>query len=145
MTAKNFTPLNNIPNLKAKSPHSVSPFFREAEPIGRKPLETQQTIENQEIESNKEQTPLIQTIPDKVEIALDKELIRAGVKTTNDTEIFPYIGINLPISDDKVIQGQHAPITSSLRWLALLASYVLWKAHIVLKVVHGKVVRVLRR
>lgn len=48
----------------------------------------------------------------------------------------------LPISDQQVVAGLHAQIMSSLRWLAVWCLKKLQKAHVVLKVIHGKIVRV---
>lgn len=48
----------------------------------------------------------------------------------------------LPISDDKVITGLHVQILSSLHWLAVWCMKKLKKAHIMLKVIHGKIIRV---
>lgn len=48
----------------------------------------------------------------------------------------------LPISDQQVVVGLHAQIISSLRWLAVWCLKKLQKAHIMLKVIHGKIIRV---
>ncbi len=48
----------------------------------------------------------------------------------------------LPISDQQVVAGLHAQILSSLRWLAVWCLKKLQKAHIILKIIHGKIVRV---
>ncbi|MBI4990943.1 hypothetical protein HZB96_02500 [Candidatus Gottesmanbacteria bacterium] len=48
----------------------------------------------------------------------------------------------LPISDQQVVTGLHAQIISSLRWLAVWCLKKLQKAHIMLKVIHGKIIRV---
>ena len=50
-----------------------------------------------------------------------------------------------PLSDEKIVTGLHAPVTSSLRWLATLAEYLLKMMHVQLKVVSGRVIRVFRR
>lgn len=50
--------------------------------------------------------------------------------------------VQLPLSDDAVIRGLHAQVASSILWLASWCIRKLKKAHILLKIVHGKVVRV---
>lgn len=50
--------------------------------------------------------------------------------------------VQLPVSDDTVARGLHAQAANSLLWLALWCVKKLKKAHILLKVIHGKVVRV---
>ncbi len=48
----------------------------------------------------------------------------------------------LPISDQKVIVGLHVRLLNSLHWLATWCIRKLNKAHIALKVIHGKIIRV---
>jgi hypothetical protein len=50
--------------------------------------------------------------------------------------------VSLPISDDQVIVGLHTQITNALHWLAIWCIKKLKKAHIILKVIHGKIIRV---
>ena len=50
--------------------------------------------------------------------------------------------VSLPLSDNQVLVGLHASITSAIRWLALWCIKKLAHAHLVLKVIHGKIVRV---
>ncbi|OGG00966.1 hypothetical protein A3D78_07460 [Candidatus Gottesmanbacteria bacterium RIFCSPHIGHO2_02_FULL_39_14] len=49
---------------------------------------------------------------------------------------------SLPLSDDKILQGVNAPVTSALKWLAFWCLRNLRKAHLVLKLIHGKIIRV---
>lgn len=57
----------------------------------------------------------------------------------------PLQKVQLPISDEEIIEGLEKPYTSSWRWLSELGVYLLGQAHIALKTIHGKVVRVLKR
>lgn len=54
----------------------------------------------------------------------------------------PTSAVVLPIADSQVLEGIHAKISTAIRWLAEWCLRKLKKAHIVLKKVHGKVVRV---
>ena len=63
-----------------------------------------------------------------------------GAATPVVTAVVP--PVILPISDDKVVAGLHAQILSSLRWLAVWCIKKLKKAHIILKTIHGKIIRV---
>ena len=97
------------------------------------------------------------------EVPLSKEVERAGVEVVKDTIELPpdvkKLGVTptgastpvaattlpqvvLPISDQTVVIGLHAQILSSFRWLAVWCLKRLKKAHIVLKNIHGKIVRV---
>lgn len=100
-----------------------------------------------------------------VEVELPKEVMEAGVEqiggtielppdikklgvTVSDTNAAPPAAVSplpkviLPISDDQIVSGLHQKITNSILWMAVWCVKQLKKAHIVLKVVHGKVMRV---
>lgn len=50
--------------------------------------------------------------------------------------------VDLPISDSQVVVGLHANIGNAFRWLATWCIKKLKKAHVALKVIHGKIIRV---
>lgn len=50
--------------------------------------------------------------------------------------------VDLPISDNQVVVGLHTSIGNAVRWLATWCIKKLKKAHIALKVIHGKIIRV---
>lgn len=98
------------------------------------------------------------------EVVLSKEVEKAGVEVIKDTIELPpdvkklgvsTVGtsapvavtatlppVSLPLSDQQVILGLHAQVISSFRWLAVWCVKQLKKAHIALKNIHGKIVRV---
>lgn len=98
------------------------------------------------------------------EVVLTKEVERSGVEAIKDTIELPpdvkKLGVSpmgtsapvtvttalppvtLPISDKEVVEGLHAQILSSFRWLAVWCVKQLRKTHITLKNIHGKIVRV---
>lgn len=95
------------------------------------------------------------TLPEEVEkagveivketIELPPDVKKLGVTTTGPsvsvvTTTIPQIP--LPISDQQVVVGLHAQLLSSLRWLAIWCIRKLKKAHIALKKIHGKIIRV---
>lgn len=83
-------------------------------------------------------------IREAIELPLDvKKLGVAPVGPSaplTTTTILPQIV--LPISDQNVLVGLHAKVTNALRWLAVWCFRKLKKAHIALKVIHGKIIRV---
>ena len=137
----NFTKIDEI--LKKNNLSTTSSFFKEGEPglVTKEPSnEIQEVVEH---EPDAETKPFISPRSDTIELPPD--LIKLGVQSSNSANNFPtYQNVKLPISDDKVITGLHAPISSSLRWLATFAIYLLARAHLGLKVVKGHVVRVLK-
>lgn len=50
--------------------------------------------------------------------------------------------VDLPLSDTQVMKGLHEDVTNPVTWLAYWCIKQLKKAHLILKVVHGSVVRV---
>jgi len=50
--------------------------------------------------------------------------------------------VALPLSDDQIVQGLHQSITSSWRWLAQWCIRRLKQLHLIVKSVHGNIVRV---
>lgn len=77
-------------------------------------------------------------------IELPPDLKQFGLQPASTTQFPSYQNIKLPLSDEKIIVGLHAPITSSVRWLATFALYLLRLAHLGLKTIHGRVVRVIQ-
>ena len=139
MTQKNYTPIDDLIK-KWQQKEAVSLPSKEAEPIPKKEIEFKE-VKEKEVEE--EVKPHI--VKRQETIKLPPDIQKLGLKPVPTTEFPQYQSIKLPITDDKIISGLHAPVSSSLRWLATLALYLLQQAHLSLKVVHGRVVRVLRR
>ncbi len=95
------------------------------------------------------------------EVELPKEVASAGVKVHPTTVTIPQpvqqMGIKptgtnipaqsattvaLPLTDDQIAHGLGQSITSSVRWLATWCVRRLKQAHIAIKSLHGKMVRV---
>ena len=78
----------------------------------------------------------------KEEIKLPPSVEKLGVKPSAPVAPPPSPAVTLPLTDDQVMKGLASPIISSLRWLAEFCLRQLKKAHLTLKKVHGKIVRV---
>lgn len=139
MSTINFTPIDDLIK-KYKSEFVGLP--KEAEPIPRS-AEEPQLQEIIEHEPSEEVKPFVQ--PKAETIKLPPDLKMLGLQPVTNTQFPSYQNIKLPISDDKVIKGLHAPVSSSLRWLATLAVYILRLGHLQLRVVGGRVIRVVKR
>lgn len=63
----------------------------------------------------------------------------SNVPTQSSSQVSTVV---LPLSDDQVLKGLHAPIISAFRWLSIWCMRQLKKAHLVIKNVHGKMTRV---
>jgi hypothetical protein len=139
MTQKNYTSIDDLIK-KWQQKEAVSLPSKEAEPIPKKEIEFKE-VKEKEVEE--EVRPHI--VKREETIKLPPEIQKLGLKPVSTTQFPQYQAVKLPLSDDKIISALHAPVSSSLRWLATLSLYLLQQAHLSLKVVHGRVVRVLRR
>ncbi|GAB4218636.1 MAG: hypothetical protein Fur009_0350 [Candidatus Microgenomates bacterium] len=139
--ANNFTNINDllIKYKKTNSDVGVSSSNKEAEPIAPEKFEIKEVVEHKVEEEVK---PYISPRQDTIELPPD--LKKLGLQSISSTNFQNYQNIKLPISDEKIVVGLQAPITSSIRWLATFALYLLAKAHLTLKVIGGKVVRVIK-
>ncbi len=142
MVNNNFTSIDDLilkyqgnKNIKEES---VS-LPKEAEPVSQEKFEIKEVVEH---DVEEEVRPYVS--PRKDTIELPPDLKKLGLQPVNTTKFPSYQNIKLPISDEKIIVGLKAPVTSSLRWLATLGVYLLAKAHLALKVVGGRVIRVLK-
>lgn len=143
--------LSNSP--KKEEPTIISPS-PEAAPIT---LDTQNTQEKtpqnesapvEEQQENAETTsqPVSHYVGVKPEdIELPEDLKIHGLHAVKHDDFPDFRNVKLPIPDEKVMEGSKAPMNTSIRWLAEFAKFLLWKAHISLKKVHGKVVRVVKK
>jgi hypothetical protein len=117
------------------------------ESLGSKELEPHSNVnekftyhEAQEHEPVIETSQYVQSKPETIKI--DRELEEIGVSPVKSTKFPSFMEVELPISDEKVIEGLEEPVDSSFRWLAELAISMLKKAHATIKKIHGKIVRV---
>lgn len=139
MSATNYTPIDDL--LKKHKSEFIG-LPKEAEPISRA-AEEPQMQEVVEHEPSEEVKPFIQPKAETIQLPPDLKML--GLQPVSNSQFPSYQNVKLPISDDKIIKGLHAPVSSSLRWLATLAVYILRLGHLQLRVVGGKVIRVVKR
>ncbi|MCR4276862.1 MAG: hypothetical protein NUV87_01915 [Candidatus Roizmanbacteria bacterium] len=132
----NFTAIDDL--LKKKKKDNGISLPKESEPIGKE-FEIKEPVEHSPEE---EVRPFINPRAETIELPPD--LKKLGLQAVSNSSFPSYKNIKLPLSDEKIVVGQKASITSSIRWLATFALYILAQAHLGLKVVHGRVIRVLK-
>ncbi len=130
------------------SGQSTVSYSKEGEPIEIAPeKKSQPEMEMIETEPKVEDKEVSKFV--KVErqhtFELDPSLKKAGLSAIDSSTLDPRHRIELPIPDEKVIEGLEKPVTSSWRWLSEIAMYMLHKGHLTLKKIHGHVVRVMMR
>lgn len=136
--SNNFTPIDDLIK-KIKNSNFVGSSLKEVEPITKSEQPTIKEVVEEEVKS--EVQPYLKKRAETIKLPPD--LKKLGIQSISTPQVANYQNIKLPISDEKIIAGLRAPINSSLRWLATLAVYLLKMAHLQLKIVHGKITRVL--
>lgn len=121
---------------------------KEGEPFRNTSIETTQNREV--LVSEKEPKVEDRELEQYLEVATDApeihpELKKAGLQAIDTTSLDPRQRVHLPIADEQIMEGLDQPLTSSFRWLAEFALFMLKRAHLALKRVHGKVVRVIKK
>ncbi len=130
----NFTAIDDL--LKKNKNVSLP---KEAEPITSEKFEIEEPVEDKVEE---EVRPFVSSRAETIELPPDLKAL--GLQAVPHSKFPKYKNIKLPLSDEKIVVGKKAPITSSIRWLAEFALFILAQAHLGLKVVHGRVIRVLK-
>ena len=129
----NFTPLD--PALLPVSIH----YHPETEPVGSTESLALHEVREHKVD-DEEVVPYLSSRPETIKET--EELKKVEAETLPSTKFPSYDEIKLPISDEKVEEGLQKPITSSWRWLAEFCRHILKHAHLALKKIHGKIVRV---
>lgn len=141
---QNFTPIDHLltpqPQLQVRGGYSSPEEIEISAPATNKENIVHEVVEHK---SAPEVAEYVNHRKETIE--LPKELKDAGVNPVNNPQFANYKPVNLPLSDEKIEQGTHAPVTSSFRWLSELCLYILKHAHLTLKNIHGKIVRVVVR
>lgn len=133
MQPQNYTPIDDLIQFYKNS--LSSSFSKESEPA--RSVEYQRVVEHEPVEEVK---GYVKHRPEAVKV--DKELEDMGVEAKEQIAYQANETIELPLSDERIVEGLHQPITSSWRWLAEFALYLLKQAHYTLKKVHGHIKRV---
>ncbi|KKR33042.1 MAG: hypothetical protein UU37_C0003G0035 [Candidatus Gottesmanbacteria bacterium GW2011_GWA2_41_12] len=136
--------LNKKPSLPAKFSPGTTGIGKEGGAIGE--VKTGEILKESslEMELPKEvkemgarvHKEVIELPPDVKKLGVTS--VGAGTPVTSSTATT----VVLPISDQQVVAGLHAQITSALHWLAAWCVRKLKQAHMTIKVVHGKIMRV---
>lgn len=139
MAVLNYTPIDDL--IKKWKSQVAGRYAKEAEPFPR-PKETYELREAVEHEPPPEMKPFVQPRQETIKLPTDLQMV--GLQPVKTTQFPSYKNVKLPLTDEKIIEGKKEPITSSKRWLSEFALYLLRQAHLTLRTVHGKVIRVVK-
>jgi len=145
MTMSNFTPIDDLVHEHLAMKHGAGGNIKESLPVSTPPeVFTNNEQGKEEVEENEVSDYI--TPQKDVSITLPPALKNIGVQVTNDdsqlnTALYK---LKLPISDEKIMEDLKARPTESKRWYATVLLYILQMAHLGLKKVGSKVVRVFK-
>ncbi len=137
---RNYTPLLIDKIKKRKS--FVAGSSKEGEPVSLEQPGVEYSAEDLPEKSAEKKETEVLIEERQEEIRIDEDLKKAGLRPIQTSIKFDTQRLKFPISDEKIWEGLHAPVDTSLRWLAEFAVYILRKFNLKLKKVNGKVVRV---
>lgn len=87
-------------------------------------------------------TPYLQS--QTVNIKLPKSLKDMGVEVVNAPVQYPkHKTIQIPLTDEKIVEGKKMPLDSSFRWLTEICLRLLRMTGVRLKIAHGKAQRIM--
>ncbi len=141
MAVQNYSPLDDLIARYKKTSYTPLPS-KEMEPVITQEEQKDVKIVAEHKDLDQEIKPHVQVRREVVEVPPDLQAI--GVQATPTTQFATQQQLQTLIPDADIIKGLHQPPTSSFRWLAELALYILKRAHITLKTVHGKIMRVVK-
>lgn len=131
-------------NTSQSSVSTGSSHGKEFEAVKISPTEAVQEVSKEpEIPEEVEKAGVMK-VSETIELPPDvKKLGVVSSGASTPITVTPVLSkVVLPISDQQVIVGLHSKVTSAFRWLSTWCIRKLKKAHIALKVIHGKIVRI---
>jgi 5'-3' exonuclease len=144
---QNFTAIDDLIHEHRAMKHGAGTATKEV--LSTYTPETTKSDEHEkseEQESNKDVNKYITSKKDD-SISLPPDLKKAGLQTQSDTDDqfkSAMYKIKFPISDDEIMEDLKAPPSESKRWFATILLYILERAHLTLKKVGTRVVRIFK-
>jgi hypothetical protein len=144
-----YTPDDQVPPVVSQ-PLSVTSHGKESAPIRLAPEHAGEVEDVPEAEATPEDAKEGEKSGEKKRIKIKNidpkipaDAAAAGLKTVSSAAPFPSVyDVKVPLlTDEQIIEDLKASPLTGTRWLAELASYILWKAHIQLRKIGDKVVR----
>lgn len=141
--SQNFTPIDGLVKKHNEMKYAAGSMAKEAD-IPSRTAELGTSAENAEHEEIAENVSNYVT-PRADTIKLPPDLKKLGLATNDDSQFKAALNrIKLPISDERIMEDLKAPPSESKRWFATILIYLLERAHLTLKRVGTKVVRIFK-
>lgn len=140
---QNFTPIDDLVKKHNEFKYGTGSVSKEFDMPSK-------SLESSELEVLPEQKSSAENVekyitPKAETIKLPPDLKKMGLKTDEDEQFKEALNkIKLPISDDRIMEDLKAPPSDARRWYATILLYILERAHLTLKKVGTKVVRIFK-
>ena len=137
--------LNQPPPVQPPTHPIATCSIEKTEPVGGRISESKPIAEIKEAAKNEQ--PKQPTVQDYVQIHTQVPVIPADVAAAG-VQVAPAVVsanepvLELPLPDDQIPVALKKPVSSGMRWIAEICLYMLRKAHLKIKTIHGKVTRV---
>lgn len=143
MAVQNYTAIDDLVKKHNEMKYGSGSMAKEAD-IPSQSIESHEAREDVEHEESSESVEKYVT-PHSATIKLPPDLKKLGLSTNDDSPFKAALDrIKLPISDDKIMEDLQAPPSEAKRWFATILLYILERAHMTLKKVGTKVVRIFK-
>ncbi len=141
---QNFTPIDDFVQAYKAMKYGAGAATKETLPISS--AESSPIDEQQERDEEKKDVSGYITAKRDESISLPPDLKKLGAQTpqTDDQFAAALYKIKLPVSDERIMEDLKASPSESKRWFATLLVYILAQAHLTLKRIGTKVVRVFK-
>lgn len=145
MTAQNFSDVSHLIKQARDSFDATTWGHPEVERIPA-PKEQAEYVELHEIVEHEPDADVAEYVEEtQGAVKVPHDLQAIGVQATHVVQ-YPHIKeVQVPLEDDKIALGLKQPIDSAFRWLAEICLYLLHKAHIRLRIAHGKAERIFEK
>lgn len=139
---QNFTPIDDLVKKHNEMRYGSGSPSKEFE-VATPPHEIYEIEASDEQEKTEEVGKYMAPRPQTIKLPPD--LKKIGLKAEEEDQFKEALGrIKLPISDEKIMEDLKAPPSESRRWFATILLYILEQAHMTLKRVGTKAVRIFK-
>lgn len=132
---------------------AAQPKIKQEEAVGslakeREFVENRDAVQLEELRKEIELSPEVKESGVELkseEIELSQEIQKIGMEVVGSDQSLVQPTTNVPLQDNAIVGNQNSSVWLSLTWLAQWCLRQLKKAHVKLKKVHGKVVRIVTK
>lgn len=141
--AQNYTPISELVKKYNEMKYGAGSVSKEFD-ISTPSLETDEREDSPEQKIASEEVDQYIT-PQAQTIKLPPDLKKIGIETEKDNQFEEVLNkIKFPISDERIMEDLKASPSESRRWFATILLYILERAHVTIKKIGSKAVRIFK-